>query len=145
MVTCEYFFKKINVSWSEKWSGFRQILIFRLKKGITMHMALTKGNNAVYYMTSSASAPTRAGKMERYCALGIARFAPAIKFLWSPIGCTKVFFCKIFSVTVKRFTVISLSGWNLKTRKPKTSTRMKTEVLMSFKNTFCNKNRQTQN
>ena len=55
---------------------------------------------------------TRAGKMGRYCPLGIARFVPAITFRRSPSGCTKVFFRKIFSVTVKRFSVISLSGWN---------------------------------
>ena len=41
---------------------------------------------------------TRAGKMERYCPLGIARFVPAITFRRSPSGCTKVFFLKIFSV-----------------------------------------------
>ena len=51
-------------------------------------------------------------KMERYCPLGIARFVPAITFCRSPSGCTKVFFRKIFSVTVIRFSVISLSGWN---------------------------------
>ena len=56
--------------------------------------------------------------MERYCSLGIARFVPALTFSRSPSGCTKAFFRKIFSVTVKRFSVISLSGWNLKTRKP---------------------------
>ena len=47
--------------------------------------------------------------MEQYCLLGIARFVPAIKFCRS----TKVFFFffhKIFSVTVKRFSVIFLSG-----------------------------------
>ena len=54
----------------------------------------------------------RAGKMERYCPLGIARFVPAITFRRSPSGCTKVFFRKTFSVTVKRFSAISLSGWN---------------------------------
>ena len=40
--------------------------------------------------------------------LGIARFVSAITFR----GCTKIFCRKIFSVTVKRFSVISLSGWN---------------------------------
>ena len=50
--------------------------------------------------------------MERYCALGIARFVPAIKFRQSLSGCTKISFRKIFSVTVKRFSVISLLGWN---------------------------------
>ena len=64
----------------------------------------------IYYMASSASRQdepnpalwlaTRAGKMERYCPLGIARFVPAITFRRSPRGCTKVFFRKIFSVTV---------------------------------------------
>ena len=53
-----------------------------------------------------------AGEMEQYCPLGIARFVPAKTFRRSPSGCTKVFFCKIFSVTVKRFSVISLLGWN---------------------------------
>ena len=70
--------------------------------------------------------------MEQYCPFGIARFVPAIKFRRSPSGCTKVFFRKIFSVTVKRFSIISLSGWNYKTRKPKASTRMKTKKTKMF-------------
>ena len=49
-----------------------------------------------------------AGKMDRYCPLGTARLVAAIKFRRS----TKVFFCKIVSVAVKRFSAISLSGWN---------------------------------
>ena len=39
-------------------------------------------------------------------------FFPAIIFRRSPSGSRKVFFRKIFSLTVKRFSVISLSGWN---------------------------------
>ena len=54
----------------------------------------------------------RASKMEQYCPLGIARFVPAITFRRSPSRCTKVFFRKIFSVTMKRFSVIFLSEWN---------------------------------
>ena len=57
--------------------------------------------------------------MKRYCPLGIACFVPAITFCRSPSRCTKVFFRKTFSVTVKRFSVISLLGWNYKTRNPK--------------------------
>ena len=57
--------------------------------------------------------------MERYCPPGIARFVPANKIRQSSSGCTKVFFRKILSVTVKRFSVVYLSGWNWKTRKPK--------------------------
>ena len=37
---------------------------------------------------------------------------PQIKFRQSSSECTKVFFRKTFSVTVKRFSVIYLSGWN---------------------------------
>ena len=48
-----------------------------------------------------------------------ARFVPAITFRRSPSGCTKVPIRKYFSVTVLRFSVISLSGWNWKTRKQK--------------------------
>lgn len=40
--------------------------------------------------------------MGQYCPLRIARFAPAIKFRRSPSRCTKVFFCKIFSVAIKK-------------------------------------------
>ena len=86
---------------------------------------------------------TRACKIERYCTLGIARFVPAIKFRRSASWWAKVFFRKIFSVTAKRFAVISLSGGNYKTRKAKASRRMKRKnslMLMSFKNTFCIKN-----
>ena len=43
---------------------------------------------------------TRAGKMERYCQLGIARFVPAIKFRRKPFGCRKDFFRRIFSVKI---------------------------------------------
>ena len=42
------------------------------------------------------------GQDEGYCPLGIARFIPAITFHRSPSGCTKVFFLKIFFVTVKK-------------------------------------------
>ena len=80
------------------------------------------GNNKHYYMASTASRQdepnpvlwlaTWAGKMEWYCPLRIAHFVPAITFRQSPSGCTKVFFRKIFSMTVKRFSVISLSKWN---------------------------------
>ena len=48
-------------------------------------------------------------KMERYCSLWIARFVAAITFRLIPSGCTKLFFRKIFPVTVKRFSMISLS------------------------------------
>lgn len=70
-----------------------------------------------YYMVSSASGQdepnpalwlaTRAGELERYCLLGIARFVSAIKSRLSASECTKLFFRKIFSVTVKRLCYLS--------------------------------------
>ena len=62
---------------------------------------------------------TWVSKMEQYYMLGIANFVPAITFPQSPSKCRRVFYCKIFSVTLKRLSVISLSGWNQKTSKPK--------------------------
>ena len=60
---------------------------------------------------------TREGKMERYCPLGTARFVPAITFRRSPSGC---FFRKIFSVTVKGFSVIFSVGMELENEKTET-------------------------
>ena len=48
----------------------------------------------------------RAGKIGRYYLLGIARFVPSIKFRRSLGECTKVFCHKIFSLTVKIFSVL---------------------------------------
>ena len=47
----------------------------------------------------------QAGKMEQHCSLGIAHFVPAITFRQSLSRCMKIFFRKIFSITVKRFIV----------------------------------------
>ena len=62
---------------------------------------------------------------------------PQIKFCQSPSGLHESFLSlKLFSAKVKRFFVISLSLWNQKTGKAKVSTKMKTKLLMSLKNTF---------
>ena len=50
---------------------------------------------------------------------------------------------KLFSAKIKRSFVIYLTLWNQKQRQQKMKTK-KTKMLMSFKSTFCNKNRQTQ-
>ena len=101
-----------------------------------------------YYMASSASGQyaansvfwlaTRAGKMERYCPPGTARFVPANKILQIKFSFAKMIFCQ----GKKTFCVFSVFM-----EPEKASTRMKTKktkMLMSFKYTFCNKNRQTQ-
>ena len=64
--------------------------------------------------------PWERGWMERYCPLGIAHFVPAITFRRSPCGCSKVFFRKIFSVTVKRFFCDFSVGMVLKNEKTET-------------------------
>ena len=80
-----------------------------------------------YYMASSASGQyaansvfwlaTRAGKMERYCPPGTARFVPANKispkFKWVHESFPLL---KLLSAKVKRLFVISLSLWNEKKR-----------------------------
>ena len=77
----------------------------------------------IYYMASSASGQyagnsvfwlaTRAGKMERYCPPGIARFVPANKISPKFKRVHERFLSQTdISVTVKRFSVIYLSGWN---------------------------------
>ena len=101
----------------------RIILVSKLSINIDL-------NKHLYYMASSSSGQdepnpalwlvTRAGKMERYCLLGTARFVPAITFRRSPSGCTKVFFRKIFSVTVKRFFCDFSVGMELESEKTKT-------------------------
>ena len=82
--------------------------------------------------------------MERYCPPGTSRFVPANKispkFKQVPVheSCLSL---KLFSAKVKRFFVISVF-----IELEKASTRMKTmktKMLMSFKSTCCNKNRQT--
>ena len=82
--------------------------------------------------------------MERHCPPGIARFVPANKISPNFQREHESFLSpKLFSAKIKRFFVISLSF----IEPQKASTRMKTKktkMLMSFKNTFCNKNRQTQ-
>ena len=68
---------------------------------------------------------------------------PQIKFRQSSSECMKVFFSpKLLSAKVKRFFVISLSLWNQIALTRMKQRRQKT--LISFKNTFCNKNRPTQ-
>ena len=42
----------------------------------------------------------------------VGGFRSFLLLVTTPSGCTKVFFRKIFPVTVKRFYVISLSGRN---------------------------------
>ena len=81
--------------------------------------------------------------MERYCPPGTARFVSANKISPKFKQVHESFLSpKLFSAKVKRFFVISVFM-----EPEKASTRMKTKktkMLMSFKNTFCNKNRQTQ-
>ena len=81
--------------------------------------------------------------MERYCPPGTARFvhankiSPNFKQVHISFLSPKLFFAK-----VKRF----FSDFSVFMGPEKASARMKTKktkMLMSFKNTFCNKNRQT--
>ena len=107
------------------------------------------GNNHIYYMASSASGQyaansvfwlaTRAGKMERYCPPGTARFVPANKISPKFKRVHESFLSlKLLSAKVKRFFVISLSLWNQKKRQREWKQRKQN----CFKNTFCSKNRQ---
>ena len=81
----------------------------------------------IYYMASSASGQyaansvfwlaTRAGKMERYCSPGTARFVPANKISPKFMQVHESFLSlKLLSAKVKRFFVICLSLWNQKKR-----------------------------
>ena len=79
---------------------------------------------------------TRAGKMERYCPPGTARFVPVNKISPKFKRVHESFLSpKLFSSKVKRYFVFSLSLWNQKTRM-KTK---KTKMLMSFKVRFATK------
>ena len=82
--------------------------------------------------------------MERYCPPGTARFVPANKILPKFKRVHESFLSpKLFSAKVKRF----FCDFSVFMEPEKASTRMKTKktkMLMSFKNTFCNKNQQTQ-
>jgi len=74
--------------------------------------------------------------------LGLPVSLLQIKFRQSSSECTKVFSrWKLLSAKVKRFFVISLSLWNQKKRQREWKQR-KQKWLISFKNTFCSKNRQ---
>ena len=79
--------------------------------------------------------------MERYCPPGTARFVPANKISPKFKRVHESFLSlKLLSAKVKRFFVISVFM-----EPEKASTRMKTKktkMLISFKNTFCSKNRQ---
>ena len=81
----------------------------------------------IYYVASSAGGQyaansvfllaTQAGKMERYCPSGTARFVPANKISPKFKRVHESFLSpKLFSAKVKRFFVISLSLWNQKKR-----------------------------
>ena len=87
---------------------------------------------------------TRAGKKERYCPPGTARFVHANKISLEFKQVHISFLSpKLFFAKVKRF----FSDFSVFMGPEKASTRMKTKktkMLMSFKNKFCNKNRQTQ-
>ena len=110
-------------------------------------------NIYIYYMASSASGQyaspnsvfwlaTRAGKVERYCPPGTARFVPANKISPKFKRVHESFLSlKLLSAKVKRFFVISVSLWNQKKRQREWKQR-KQNWLISFKNTFCSKNRQ---
>ena len=82
---------------------------------------------------------TRAGKMERYCPPGTARFVPANKISPKFKRVHESFLSlKLLSVKVKRFFVIFFFM-----EPEKASTRMKTKktkMLINFKNTFCKLN-----
>ena len=82
--------------------------------------------------------------MERDCPPGTARFVPANKISPKFKQVHESFLSpKLFSAKVKRF----FCDFCVFMDTEKASTRMKTKktkMLMSFKNTFCNKNRQTQ-
>ena len=110
---------------------------------IAMEMRLqdTWGNDkCIYYMASSASGQyatnsvfwlaTRAGKMERYCPPGTARQAGA-------------FADGNYFLLGKNILLWFLCLYG--TRKSINENENKEKkMLMSFKNTFCNRNRQTQ-
>ena len=78
--------------------------------------------------------------MERYCPPGTARFVPANKISPKFKRVHESFLSlKLFSAKVKRFF------FSVFMEQEKASTRMKTKktkMLISFKNTFCSKNRQ---
>ena len=104
-----------------------------------------------YYMASSASGQyavnsvfwlaTRAGKMERYCPPGTARFVPTNKILPKFKQVHETFLSpELFFAKVKRFLVFSLSLWNQKKRQRE----WKQKCWCVFKSTFCSKNQQTQ-
>ena len=82
--------------------------------------------------------------MERYCPPGTARFVPANKISPKFKRVHESFLSpKLFSAKVKIF----FCDFSVLMEPEKASTRMKTKrtkMLMSFKNTFCNKTRQTQ-
>ena len=82
--------------------------------------------------------------MERYCPSGIARFVPANNFFTKvQAGVQKFSFAEIIFCQGKRI----FCDFSVFMEPEKASARMKTKktkMLMSFKNTFCNKNRQTQ-
>ena len=90
--------------------------------------------NSVFWLA------TRGGKMERYCSPGHVHFVPTNK-IFAKIQAG--FFCQnYFLLRLKDFCDFSVSM-----EPEKASTRIqtkKTKMLMSFKNTFSNKNRQTQ-
>ena len=70
-----------------------------------------------YAVNSVFSLATRAGKMERYCPPGTARFVPANKISPKFKRVHQSFLSpKLFSAKVKRSFVISLSLWNQKKR-----------------------------
>ena len=76
--------------------------------------------------------------MERYCPPGTARFVPADKISAKFEQVHESFLSpKLFSAPVKRFFFCNFSVF---LEPEKASTRMKTKMLMNFKNTYCNKN-----
>ena len=78
--------------------------------------------NSVFWLA------TWAGKMERYCLPGTARFVPANKILPTFKLVQESFLLpKLFSAKVKKIFVFSLSLWNQKKRQ-----RKKTKMLMSL-------------
>jgi len=78
--------------------------------------------------------------MERYCPPRTARFVPANEISPKFKQVHESFLSpKLFSAEVKRF-FCDFSVF----MEPEQASTKKTKMLMSFKNKFCNKNRQTQ-
>ena len=102
-------------------------LLSRRRANIPQYGPRARLVRGYYYMASSGSGQyaansvfrlaTRAGKMERYCPPGTARFVPANEISPKFKRVHESFLSlKLLSAKVKRLFVISLSLWNQKKR-----------------------------